>query len=158
MTSKYTGTIVGFGFMVPGILAALDDEMMIFSIISIISYLPIALPLELVGQAIFDDYSSVALFVLLGLAIVFSFSSYYFFKSLIKDRNASQPLNMVKFWGYFGLQLVLIHPFVFYIWAFMNAGNAGDGQFMNGAFKTFPISSCLFLVLGYVIDYSKNQS
>jgi hypothetical protein len=158
MTTKYIGTMVGFGFMLPGLLSAICDEMMFFSIISILSYLPIALPLELMGQAIFDQYSSAALFVFLGLSAAFGFSSFYFFKNLVKDRDASQPLNMVRFWGYFGLQLLIIHPVVFYIWAFINSANSGDGQFIMGAFETFPISSMLFLVIGFTIDFLKNQT
>jgi hypothetical protein len=35
--------------------------------------------------------------------------------------------------------------------------SSGDGQFIFGAFETFPLSSGLFLILGIVIDYIKNK-
>ena len=157
MKSKYIGTLVGLGFAMSGLLTLIGVNMMIFMFIPVISFLPIALLLELLGSGLFDDYAMTALLVLFGLTIAFGLSSYYFFKYLINDRNESRPVNMVRFWRYFGLQLIIVHPLIFYIWAFCNSGNSGDGQFIFGAFETFPLSSGLFLIIGIVIDYLKNK-
>ncbi|MEQ9187817.1 MAG: hypothetical protein RLP15_08780 [Cryomorphaceae bacterium] len=157
MKSKYIGTLVGLGFAIPGLLTLISVDMMIFMFIPILSFLPIALPLEVIGQGLFEDYAMTALLVLFGLTIAFGLSSYYFFKHMILDRQEDRTLNMVRFWGYFGLQLIVLHPLIFYIWAFDNSGSSGDGQFMFGAFETFPISSGLFIILGMIIDFVKNK-
>jgi hypothetical protein len=157
MKSKYIGTLVGLGFAIPGLLTLVSVDMMVFMFIPILSFVPIAAPLELLGIGLFDDYAMTALLVLFGLTVAFGLSSYYFFKQLIKDRQENRTLNMVRFWGYFGLQLIIIHPLIFYVWAFDNSGSSGDGQFIFGAFETFPLSSGLFLILGIVIDYMKNK-
>ena len=157
MKSKYLGTLVGFGFAIPGLLTLVSVDMMVFMFIPMLSFLPIALPLELLGNRFCDDYAMTALLVLFGLTIAFGLSSYYFFKLLIKDRQENRNLNTIKFWGYFGLQLIIIHPLIFYVWAFDNSGSSGDGQFIFEAFETFPIRSGLFLILGIVIDYVKNK-
>ena len=157
MKSRYIGTIVGLGFAIPGLLTLVSVDMMVFMFIPMLSFLPIALPLELLGSGLFDNYAMTTLLVLFGLTIAFGLSSYYFFKHLINDRQENRTLNMVRFWGYFGLQLIIVHPLIFYIWAFDNSGSSGDGQFIFGAFETFPISSGLFLILGIVIDFIKNK-
>ena len=137
MISKYIGTVVGLGFAIPGLLTLISKDIMVFNFIPILSFLPIALPLELLGNGFFDNYVVTVLFVLFGLTIAFGISSYYFFKHLINDRDKNRPLNMIRFWRYFGLQLLIIHPLIFYLWAFNNSGSAGDGQFIFGAFETF---------------------
>lgn len=157
MKSRYIGTIVGLGFAIPGLLALVSVDMAVFMFIPILCSLPIALPLELIGSELFDDYAMSALFVLFGLTIASGLSSYYFFKHLIKDRQAHKPLNMLRFCGYFGFQLIILHPLIFFVWAFDNSGSSGDGQFIFGVFETFPISSGLFLIIGMVVDYVKNK-
>lgn len=157
MKTKYLGTIVGFCFMIPGLLTLISDEMIIFSAASVMSFLPIALPLELLGNLIFDKYSIVSFFVLFSLTIAFGFTSFFFFKNLIKDSNENNPLNLHRFLLYFGLQLIILHPLVFSFWAFKNSSKSGDGQFIFGAIETFPISSVLFFILGILIDFLKNK-
>lgn len=156
MKLKYIGTTAGLAFAIPGLLTAISVEMMIFMFLPIISFLPIALPLELLGNVFFDNYATTALFVLFGLTTSFSISTYFYFRSLINDKKQNSKFNQIRFWGYLGLQFIIIHPLVFYIWAFNNSGSSGDGQFIFGAFETFPISSGLFLILGITIDYFKN--
>lgn len=156
MKLKYIGTTAGLAFAIPGLLTTISVEMMIFMFIPIISFLPIALPLELLGSVFFDNYAATALFVLFGLTTSFGLSSYFYFRSLINDKKQNRKFNHLRFWGYLGLQFIIVHPLVFYIWAFNNSGSSGDGQFIFGAFETFPISSGLFLILGIIIDYFKN--
>lgn len=158
MKSKYIGTIVGFGLTIPGLLSLTSGFSIIFSVFSILFYFPIALPLELLGSRLFNNYALTALLVLMVLTTAFGISSFYFFKSLIRDRNERKSVNLFKFWGYIILQLFIIHPLFFYIWALINSNHAGDGQFMFGIFETFPFSSMFFLLIGFIIDLVKNEN
>lgn len=157
MKLKYIGTIVGLVLAIPGLLTIISVEMMVFMFIPIFSFLPLAIPLELLGNKFFDNYAATALFVLSVLTISFGLSTYYYFTSLNKDRKENRSFSRMKFWGYFGLQFIIIHPLIFYIWAFKNSDSSGDGQFIFGTFETFPISSGLFLILGITIDCFKNR-
>jgi hypothetical protein len=116
------------------------------------------LPLELLGMRLSNSYALSALLVILVLTSSFGISSFYYFRSLIRDRNESKPVNLFKFWGYIILQLFIIHPLFFYIWALINSNHAGDGQFMFGIFETFPFSSMFFLLIGFIIDLVKNEN
>lgn len=156
MKSKYIGTIGGLVFSLPGLLTLISLEMMmIFMFIPILSFLPIALPLELLGNVFFDDYASTALFVLVGLTILFCLSTNFYFRSLNNDRKEKKLFNSRKLWIYLGLQFIIIHPLIFYIWASNNSDSSGDGQFIFGAFETFPISSGIFILIGIIIDLIK---
>ncbi len=157
MKSKYLGTFVGFCFTLPGLFTLISEEMIIFSAASVMTFIPIALPLELLGNLMFDKYSFISFLVLFGLTIAFGLTSYYFFKNIILDRNQNNPLNLHRFLLYFGLQLIILHPLVFYIWAFKNSSKSGDGQFIFGAIETFPISSVSFFILGIISDFLKNK-
>lgn len=157
MKSKYIGTIVGLGFSMPGLLSFLSLDMNFFMFIPILAFFPIALPLELLGNKLFDDHALSAGIVILGLILAFTLTSYYFFSHLINDRKTDRPVNKVRFWGYFGIQIIIIHPLILYILAFKKISSSGDGQFIFAVFETFPISSGLFFILGLTIDFVKNK-
>jgi hypothetical protein len=158
MKEKYAATIIGIIISIPGILMLMDSGVAFFISIPIFSMLPLGLPLEILGQKIFEDYRYTAILEILLLAIVFLFSSYLFLKALIRHRARHHRLNKGLLLGYFCLQLLVVHPLAFYIWAYGNAENAGDGQFIFGLFGTFPISSIAFIPLGIFIDILKNKS
>lgn len=157
MRTKYSGTLTGLLFALPGLLTLLGEDILVFCFIPIIAFLPIALPLELLGNELFSSYSISALFALSIVIIAFGLTSYYFFKRLKKDRDEDRVPNRGRYFGYFGIQLIIIHPMIFYLWALNNSENAGDGQFIFGAIQTFPLSSGLFVVLGLLIDFVKNK-
>lgn len=155
MRTNYSGSLIGFVFALPGLLTLLGEDILVFSFIPIIAFLPIALPLELLGNVLFSSYSMLALFALSILIIAFVLTSFYFFKRLKKDRDEDRVSNRGRYFGYFGIQLIIIHPMIFYLWALNNSENAGDGQFIFGAIHTFPLSSGLLVVLGLIMDFVK---
>lgn len=155
MRTNYSGSLIGFAL--PGLLTLLSEDILVFSFIPIIAFLPITLPLELLGNVLFSSYSMTALFALSILIIAFGLTSFYFFKRFKKDRDEDRVPTRGRYFGYFGIQLIIIHPMIFYLWALNNSENAGDGQFFFGAIHTFPLSSGLFVVLGLLMDFVKNK-
>lgn len=157
MPTKYFGTIAGLCFGLPGLLSGAITAFDFFSFIALLVYLPLGLPLEIIGTNLFTDYATSAFFASFMLLIIFATSSYFYFSRLVADRDQNGHFYPVRFWGYFGLQLIVIHPLVFQFWGMAHAGSAGDGQFFFGVFESFPASSLIFIILGVAIDVVKNK-
>ncbi|MEM7658128.1 MAG: hypothetical protein AAF399_18520 [Bacteroidota bacterium] len=116
----------------------------------------IGLPLESMFGKVFEGspYGVIAASVMLTLLGVFLPFTIWFFKRI---RKKQQRLDYLELLLFFSLQFLLVHPLVFYIWATMNAHQAGDGQFMLGMIETIPISSSAFIGFGLWIDAIKNR-
>jgi len=119
-------------------------------IIPMLTIMPIALPLEELFSG--KDYSKTSTYVLLSLITLFIATALWFYKKLENDRKKNKELNILRLTLFFSVQLFIVHPLVFYFWATMNSGSAGDGQFIFGIIKTFPISSFSFVIFGLIID------
>ena len=129
-------------------------------IVPMLTIIPIGLPLELLFGKIFEtsSYAATSISVLLTLIAVFILVGLWFVNRIERDKREQKEFNRIRLIFFFAIQLVIIHPLVFYVWATMNSQNAGDGQFMFGIAETFPFSSICFAILGLSIDLKKNKN
>ncbi|MFT4523726.1 MAG: uncharacterized membrane protein YozB (DUF420 family) [Bacteroidia bacterium] len=153
MTIKYIATIIGSTITVVCFATTWTF------IVPILTIFPIGLQLELLFSEIFPDAnysttSSRVLVTLFGLSIL---TGIWFYKRINKDKIEKRKFNTIRLIFFFIIQIFIIHPLIFYTWATMNAGNAGDGQFTFGIIETFPISSLSFGIIGIFVDRYKNK-
>ncbi|RYE57409.1 MAG: hypothetical protein EOP48_05860 [Sphingobacteriales bacterium] len=128
-------------------------------IVPLLTILPLALPLELIFSAIFgdDNYSRVGKGVLVSLIIIFCISIFLFYRNLNRQLKRTQQLNTAGFILFLTLQLIIIHPLVFYVNTSKDWSQASDGQFVFGITASFPISSFAFVIIGLMVDAYKNR-
>lgn len=149
MNKKYGATLTG------AVLAVFCFATT-WTFVPVLTMMPVGVPLEQLYKILFPDsgYGTVATGVLITLVLLFLIATIAFIDRIEK----TTVFVMGWVWGYFIAQLFIIHPLVFYIWATVNAEKAGDGQFIFGIFETFPVSSVMFVFLGFFIDHIKNKS
>ena len=153
MKEKYKATIIGSIITVICFLSTWTF------VVPFLTILPVGLPLELLFSGIFSDanYSATSTSVLLTLIGLFILTGLWYYKKIETDKKEKYEFNTIRLIIFFTIQLFIIHPLVFYLWATMNSENAGDGQFMFGIIETFPISSFSFVIIGIFIDIFKNK-
>lgn len=150
LTSKYSATIIG------SIITAICFGS--FSI-PLQAMQPIGFSLEGMFNELFANSSSAVIFtsVVISLLILFSLVGFWFLKQVRKDWNANRDFNYLRLIFFFALQLLIVHPLVYFIWATIHSEYSGDGQFGLGMLKTIPTSSIVFVILGLLIDTIKNK-
>jgi hypothetical protein len=147
MKTKYTGTLVGLSFSIGSLISILS----IF--IPIIAIVPGAI-IETIAKSILGHkpYSNVGRATLLTYLCLFIISILVFYLKYLKsEKQTDRPLKSlyVKF---FIIEFFIIHGLGFYIyWAF-KLNYASDGQLIFAVYSSFPYSSALFLVLGFLGD------
>ena len=154
MTGNYKATLIGMVYTVICLLTILTF------IVPMLTILPLALPLELLFSKIFGDgnYSKVGNCVLLSLTIIFLGSIILFYKNFNRQLKLTHRISTQSFILFLSLQIVIIHPLVFYLNTSKDWSRASDGQFIFGITDTFPISSFAFVIFGVIVDSFKNSS
>lgn len=154
MTGNYRATLIGMIYTVICLLTILTF------IVPMLTILPLALPLELVFSKIFGDrnYSKVGNSVLLSLTIIFFGCIILFYKNFKRQLNRTNRISAGSFILLLSLQLIIIHPLIFYLNTSKDWSRASDGQFIFGITETFPISSFAFVIFGVIVDTLKNNT
>ena len=154
MTGNYKATLIGMIYTVICLLTILTI------IVPMLTILPLALPLELVFSKIFGDgnYSKVGNSVLLSLTIIFFGCITLFYKNFKQQLKQTNRISKGSFILFLSLQLIIVHPLIFYLNTSKDWSRASDGQFIFGITETFPISSFAFLIFGVIVDTLRNNS
>ncbi|UZR96095.1 hypothetical protein [Chondrinema litorale] len=151
--NKYSATIIG------AIIAIICFVSTSTFFIPALTIIPLGLTLELSISTLLGN-SNYALTSFLIAVILFSLFILLFvlyIKKNKKDIRDKKGFSIDSLLFFFTIQLVILHPMIFYFWAMANASNSGDGQFIFGIVETFPVSSVCFVVLGILIDFVKNM-
>lgn len=154
MIGNYKATLIGMVYTVICLLSILTF------IIPMLTILPLALPLEFFYSKIFGDgdYSKIGNCVFLSLTIILFISIILFYKDFKRQTKLTHRISSGSFIVFLSLQLIIIHPLVFYLNASKDWSRASDGQFIFGITHTFPISSFAFVIFGVIVDSFKNNS
>ena len=150
MKTQYLATKIG---SIIGAICLVTTWTMVVPMLTIF---PIGVPLELVFGKIFEgsSYAATSASVAISLFVLSVLVLLLFLQRIAKGEHAGGTFGLLIF---FGLQLFLLHPLVFYIWATIHASSAGDGQFIMGIIATFPVSSVCFSLLGLTFDLLKHH-
>jgi hypothetical protein len=134
---------------------------LILSIVSALSTLTIILPmLSILPGALFEEIFSSILGKSsdhIGLATLIFFCSFFLIEMIlviIKVRKRAPSkffVNVLMVANFF-----IVHNLGFYLW-WSGQNFRGDGQLIFAIYKTYPMSSILFLVIGFLIDLTKKQ-
>ncbi|MDC3388898.1 hypothetical protein OAX11_05255 [Flavobacteriaceae bacterium] len=149
INNKYKATIIG------SITTLLSFVSTWTYAIPILTIIPLGLSLENLFSG--ENYQNTSIKVFISLIILFILIGFWFYKKLVSDRKESNGLNISRMMLFFLVQFFIIHPLVFYLWASLNSEHSGDGQFIFGIVKTFPISSFSFVIFGLIIDSLMNK-
>ncbi len=154
MTGKYKATLFGTIYTVICLATILTF------IVPMLTIVPLALPLELFFSKIFGDgdYSKVGNSVLLSLIIIFLGTIILYYRQLKKELKFNNAISTGRYILFLTLQLIIVHPLVFYLDTSRDWSRASDGQFIFGITDTFPISSFAFVIFGMIVDMLKNNS
>ena len=154
MKENYKATLIGIVYTIICLLSILTF------FVPMMTILPLALPLEMFFSKIFDDgnYSKTGNSVLLSLTIIFFGSLFVFYKNFNRQLQLTHRISSESFILFLSLQLIIIHPLVFYLNTSKDWSRASDGQFIFGIADTFPISSFAFVIFGVIVDAFKNSS
>ncbi len=155
---RYSGTIAGLIFAIPFFITLINKDVAILRVFAIFFFVPIAFPLEIIGRLIFNNFTLTTLLVFLGLVICLYFSSSHYFRNMIIDRNERNPLIYFRIWTYLFLQLIIIHPLIFYFITFITSADSRDFIYLFYTYYSFPISSIIIIGIGVIIDIVKNKN
>lgn len=138
MTKRFSGTIYGLLFSIPGLLVYLIPvfpEMAAIAALMMLTTIPLAIPLELLGSSIFTVYGHTYLLSVIILTVIFLIASMIYYKSFNNRIATKRPFSTTSLNLYYLALLFIIHPLVFDIWAFMYSESSGGGQFDAWAWR-----------------------
>ncbi len=153
MDQKYIATIIGLIFSAACFFATFTFAIPVFIL------LPVSGALEGMLTKVMGDtsYSAIGTAMIFVLLAFFLFTSLTYYLSLRYQIIKKQCFNKNHLLLFFGINLFIIHPLFFYLYASRDWSFARDGQFVFGAIETFPVSSLVFFFLGWSIDAMKNK-
>ena len=151
MVQKYKATFIGLCFTISGMLLYYTF------IIPLLIMMPLALPLEMVLQAVNpgSGYYFVGHGVIITLTVLFVIISAIFFRKFLQQIKFLEGYKTLPIIAYMILLQFIVHPLVFYIHLSKDWSSASDGQFFMSLNETFQLSSLTFLFIGILLDYLK---
>jgi len=146
MKTKYTGTLIGLLFSIGSLISILT------LFVPILCVLPGAMFESLAVSVLGNEpYSNVVRATLLLYFCLFIGSTSFFYLKYLKKGKPGRSLKSL-YSKFFTLEFFIIHGLGFYTyWAF-KLNYISDGQLIFIVYSSFPYSSALFLVLGFLGD------
>lgn len=157
---KYKATIVGLittaiCFLIYAV-AFIVPVFLIFPILFNISFIPF----NYLGGWIFGEtnHFMIESTVLVGESIFLVILCAIYFRKLVRAERQRDKFNVARLIVFFVFLQFMVHPIFFFSWLlFKYGGDHNDPMVLFYSIETFPVSGCIFMVFGILIDLIRNR-
>jgi hypothetical protein len=129
-------------------------------LVPVLFVFPLGIPAEMFGTIVFNNENSRASFTVAftTLALIALLHVAWFLRMVFKNGKERFEDNNYPIIFFFIIQMLLVHPAAFYLWASIHPDQAGDGQFFFSLTETFPVSSICLIPMGLAVDLITNRN
>ncbi len=153
MNHKYTATKIGFILSVACVFVSFTI------VIPFIFSVPVADGLEPILRqfVVVEKYATVGFLIIAILFALFLISMLLYLRVIRRQVGRGRPFSRSHLVLFYTFNLFIFHPLFFYLYSSISWNSSTEVQFVFGAYKTFPVSGAVFLVLGLFVDFVKNR-
>lgn len=160
MIEKYKATIIGL--IITAICFVIYEAAFIIPVFFIFPLLfnASSIPFDYLGSWIFGktNYFMIESTVLVGESIFLVILCAIYFRKLVVAARKQEKFNSTRLIVFFVFLQFMVHPIFFFSWLlFKYGGDYTDPMVLFYSIETFPLSGCTFLLMGIVIDLTRNR-